>query len=162
MAINVHTGLSPHYRGRNCTEFAIINEDFENIGVTIHIVRKQIDGGEILVQRRPEIVGGDTEFSIEMKNRALGFRLFREIVERVIAGELPRPAIQPKDVGLLLLGRAFTAGHARLLRELVAGGAVERYVERKASGKIRPKPILEELQMFPAERTSAAAGTAAS
>jgi hypothetical protein len=148
MAINIHTGLSPHYRGRGCTEFAIINEDFENIGVTVHIVRKQIDGGEILQQARPDIVSGDTEFSIELKNRRLGFLMFREIVERAKNGERPRPATQPKDVGLLLLGRAFTEGHARLLRELVAGGAVERYVERKANGKIRPKPILEELQMF--------------
>lgn len=146
-ALNIHTGLSPHYRGKNCTNFAIINEDFENIGVTVHVVRRQIDGGEMIGQRRPEIVTGDTEYSIEAKNQRLGHQIYVEVVERLMRGEKLAPVKQPKNSGLLLMGRAQTPGHVRLVRELIEGGAVDRYLERKAKGKTRPKQILEELAM---------------
>lgn len=151
-AINIHTGLSPHYRGQNCTHFAILNEDLENVGVTVHAVRRAIDGGEIVVQRRPEIAPGDDEFSLNVKNQRLGAELYAEILARLGEGDVFLPVGQPKDVGLLLMNRALTAGHQRLVRELVEGGAIERFVARHAAGKTRPKPIVEALQMGPAPR----------
>lgn len=148
-ALNIHTGLSPHYRGANCAEFAILNEDLENIGTTVHLVRKAIDGGEIIHQLRPEIIPDDTEFSLTAKLQRLGQESYVEILKRLEAGEELRPVSQPKDIGLLLMFRALTPGHVRLVRELVEGGAVRRYLERKAQGKTRPKPIIAEIQMAP-------------
>ncbi len=146
-AINVHTGLSPHYRGQNCTHFAILNEDFENIGITVHLVRKAIDGGEIVVQRRPDIAPGDDEFSLNVKNQRLGAELYAEILRRLANGEVFKPVAQPKDVGILLMNRALTPGHRGLVRALIEGGAVDRYLARQARGKTRPKAIIEALQM---------------
>ncbi len=150
-SINIHTGLSPHYRGQNCTHFCIINEDFENIGVTVHIVRKAIDGGEIIVQRRPEIAPGDTEHILNAKNQRVGAEIYGELLQRLERGETFDPQGQPKDVGILLMNRALTPGHVNLVRELIKGGAVERYLRRKDRGKIRPKPIIESIQMKAAE-----------
>lgn len=143
--INIHTGLSPHYRGQNCTHFPIINEDFENIGVTVHLVRKAIDGGEILVQRRPTISPGDNEFTLIKKNERLGAEIYAEILLRMSAGIVFRPQDQPKDVGLLLMNRALTQEHKSLVRSLIRGGAIGRYLLRESKGKVRPKPILDTL-----------------
>ena len=145
--INIHTGLSPHYRGQNCTHFCVINEDFENIGVTVHLVRNAIDGGEILVQRRPHIEEGDNEFTINMKNQRLGAEIYCEIIEALEAGKRLNPQIQAKEVGLLLMNRALTQGHKSLVRTLVKDGAVERYLARAAKNKTRPKAIIDELQV---------------
>jgi len=145
--INIHTGLSPHYRGQNCTPFCVINEDFENIGVTVHLVRNAIDGGEILVQRRPHIEEGDDEFTINMKNQRIGAEIYCEIIEALGAGKRLNPQTQAKDVGLLLMNRALTQGHKSLVRTLVKGGAVERYLARAAKNKTRPKNIIDSLQV---------------
>ena len=48
LALNLHWGLSPYYRGTFCTEWALINHDPRNIGVTIHRLAKAVDGGDIL------------------------------------------------------------------------------------------------------------------
>ncbi len=145
--INIHTGLSPHYRGQNCTHFCILNEDFENIGVTVHVVRKAIDGGEILIQRRPQICSGDNEFTINMKNQRVGIDIYCEILQALQQGKILNPRPQAKDVGLLLMNRALTRGHRDLVRSLVKGGAIERYLVREANNKTRPKTIIEELQV---------------
>ena len=145
--INIHTGLSPHYRGQNCTQFCILNEDFENIGVTVHLVRKAIDGGEILAQGRPDLRTGDNEFVINYKNVRVGVELYCAIIEVLLAGGRLEPISQPKDVGLLLMNRALTQGHTALVRKLMKEGALERYLSRASRNKIRPKPILESLQI---------------
>lgn len=54
-ALNLHWGLSPYYRGVNCTSHAIINWDINNIGVTVHRLSSFIDGGEIYGQKRATI-----------------------------------------------------------------------------------------------------------
>lgn len=46
--INLHMGICPNYRGAVANQFAVYQEDFSNIGATIHYVDKTIDGGNII------------------------------------------------------------------------------------------------------------------
>ena len=48
--INVHAGITPRYRGSHGAYWAIANGDKENCGVTVHLVDKGIDTGNILGQ----------------------------------------------------------------------------------------------------------------
>jgi folate-dependent phosphoribosylglycinamide formyltransferase PurN len=141
-ALNLHAGLAPQYRGNNCLGFAIINDDLENIGATLHLVTPRIDGGAIVAQARPAIETGDDEVSLMYKVHDLSHRLFVEIVRAIRRGAALDPKPQPAGVGHLYLSRAFTPGHARLVRRLIADGAVDRYLERKAAGRLREVPIL--------------------
>ncbi len=50
--INVHAGITPLYRGSHGQFWAVMNQDFEQIGVTLHIVDRGIDTGGILGQAR--------------------------------------------------------------------------------------------------------------
>lgn len=72
LVLNLHWGLSPYYRGSNCTEWAMINDDVFNIGFTIHKISSKIDGGDIVKQGRPTIESDDTSYSINMKLTQLG------------------------------------------------------------------------------------------
>ena len=49
-------GVCPHYRGAVANQFAVYQNDFSNIGATIHYVNSAVDGGNII-----EIIKGDTE-----------------------------------------------------------------------------------------------------
>ena len=48
IAINVHLGWIPKYKGSRTVEWAIINNDFEHIGATIHIMTEKMDGGSVI------------------------------------------------------------------------------------------------------------------
>lgn len=48
--INMHTGITPKYRGVHGAYWALRNHDKENAGVTIHLVDEGIDTGTIIYQ----------------------------------------------------------------------------------------------------------------
>lgn len=50
--INMHTGITPKYRGVHGGYWAVVNDDEENCGVTIHFVNTGIDTGNIIQQAR--------------------------------------------------------------------------------------------------------------
>lgn len=49
--INIHAGITPKYRGVHGGYWALVNNDKENCGVTIHFVDPGIDTGEIIYQK---------------------------------------------------------------------------------------------------------------
>lgn len=48
--INTHAGITPKYRGVHGTYWALVNNDVENSGVTVHFVDAGIDTGTIINQ----------------------------------------------------------------------------------------------------------------
>lgn len=48
--INIHAGITPKYRGVHGTYWALLNNDIENSGVTVHFVDEGIDTGNIIYQ----------------------------------------------------------------------------------------------------------------
>jgi methionyl-tRNA formyltransferase len=48
--INTHAGITPKYRGVHGTYWALVNNDIENSGVTVHFVDVGIDTGTIINQ----------------------------------------------------------------------------------------------------------------
>lgn len=49
---NLHTGISPNYRGGLSNFWPIIHKDYSNLGVTIHELDEGIDSGKILFTKR--------------------------------------------------------------------------------------------------------------
>jgi len=58
--INCHMGILPMYRGMDVIEWAVLNEDFDNIGVTLHFMEKGVDTGDILKIRKVPLKERDT------------------------------------------------------------------------------------------------------
>ena len=50
--INVHRGITQKYRGIDCELWPIYFNDLKNIGVTINLIDKQLDTGEIIKQEK--------------------------------------------------------------------------------------------------------------
>ncbi len=48
--LNIHSGITPLYRGVHGGYWALINNDNENCGVTVHLVDEGIDTGGVLYQ----------------------------------------------------------------------------------------------------------------
>jgi len=50
--INVHRGISQKYRGLDSDLWAIYHSDYDNLGVTIHMVDPTLDIGDIVYQQK--------------------------------------------------------------------------------------------------------------
>jgi hypothetical protein len=134
LALNLHWGLSPYYRGTHCAEWALINWDPFNIGVTIHRLAKKIDGGDILAQQRVEITADDCVDTINLKKSRAGSEIALKALKMLQAGRELR--FHPQDVnsGFLTLGRQWT----RHCRKQV------KYIEEKK--------VLAQMLTHPARR----------
>ena len=86
LALNLHWGLSPYYRGVDCTKRALFNWDINNIGVTIHKLSKNIDGGDILGQARVKIKPQDNESTITAQMTYLGTEIIKTAIDLIKQG----------------------------------------------------------------------------
>jgi hypothetical protein len=62
--VNLHGGLSPEYRGADCTFWALYNGEPEKIGCTLHFIDAGIDSGNLIAHICPEVHEGDDELTL--------------------------------------------------------------------------------------------------
>lgn len=86
LSLNLHWGLSPYYRGVECTKRALINWDINNIGVTIHKLATKIDGGDILGQARVHVGPEDSIFTITCKLTKEGVEILKQTIDAMKTG----------------------------------------------------------------------------
>lgn len=63
--LNTHPGILPYYRGIDCAMWAIYNNDFKNIGSTVHWVDAGVDTGPILQTMPYTLKSSDTLNTID-------------------------------------------------------------------------------------------------
>jgi methionyl-tRNA formyltransferase len=127
--VNLHLGMSPYYRGAATIFWPLYNDEPEFVGATIHQIDLTIDTGAIFHHVRPEIAADDNPHTIGCKAvQAAAEGLLRTLWE-MERGEAV--AVPQWDKGRLYLQRHFEPRHARELYERLAGGMLERYLERR-------------------------------
>ncbi len=62
--INVHPSLLPQYKGVSPLFWMLLNDDFKNMGATMHYMTSKIDEGEIISQKKINGFSGATEHSL--------------------------------------------------------------------------------------------------
>ena len=127
--INVHTGLSPYYRGGQCAFWCLYNDEPEYIGVTVHYLDEGIDSGDIIIQGRPEIEEDDCVTSIECKLAILATELLIKAIGQI--EEDKAKGVPQTTKGKFYLSKAFTLDKRLGLEKRLRQGLIKRYLERK-------------------------------
>jgi methionyl-tRNA formyltransferase (EC 2.1.2.9) len=86
-SINVHASLLPKYRGAAPINWVIIQGEKET-GVTVMLMDKELDTGNILLQRKLEIFPEENAGELHDRLAFLGAALLLETVERLKQGGL--------------------------------------------------------------------------
>lgn len=73
--INMHTGITPKYRGVHGAYWALVENDRENCGVTVHKVDTGIDTGGILYQSTIPVTDEDNYYTYPYLQTAVGVGL---------------------------------------------------------------------------------------
>lgn len=81
--LNIHCGITPNYRGVHGAYWALVNKDYDNIGVTIHQVDKGVDSGEILYQSKFKIDKSDWILSYPIKQYSEGIKLLNKSLDDI-------------------------------------------------------------------------------
>jgi len=91
--LNLHGSLLPKYRGRCPINWVLINGEKET-GVTLHYMTPKPDDGDIVCQKRIEILENDTAKTLFEKATVAASGMLDEILPRIKAGSAPK---KPQD-----------------------------------------------------------------
>ena len=129
--INLHSGLSPYYRGIWSYGWPIVNGEPEYIGVTVHHINRGIDTGDIICQTKPFLDESDDLNTLFLKVIAEGIELVVSAIEQIQETCQIVSYRQPQNAGRLYLVEDFSAGAARLCLSNLEKGIIRKYNAHK-------------------------------
>lgn len=123
--VNLHGGLSPDYRGADCTFWALHNGEPDKVGCTIHFINAGIDTGQLIAYVCPAVRAGDDELPLFWRAVWESAEVYAQLMDRLDAGERfgsPQSQkghlYQVKDRGFREERRLARAVEAGLLKEI--------------------------------------------
>ena len=138
--INMHLGLSPYYRGSSTNFWPLVDGLPECVGVTVHHAAYKVDGGNILLQARPDVTSSDSSHDLGCKSIIAGASLIRKVVENS-TGMVP--GAMQSGGGKLCSREDFNLGALRRMQKNFAEGMIADYVQAKER-RDREYPITED------------------
>jgi folate-dependent phosphoribosylglycinamide formyltransferase PurN len=93
-SINLHMGYCPLYRGALANQNAVLQEDFEHIGATIHYAKEKVDSGDILARLTADLTKPPKEMFRDLNDRVLS--LYIETAKKIYTGE--KMSANPQDI----------------------------------------------------------------
>jgi len=129
--INIHSGLSPYYRGTWSYGWPLVNREPEYIGVTVHHVNAGIDTGDIIYQTRPLLAESDDLNAIFLKVIAEGIELMVKAIGEISERGSILSYQQPRDTGRLYKLKDFNADAARTCLKNLEDGIIREYLSER-------------------------------
>ena len=83
---NFHPGILPEYKGVGIFSWVIINQEAKT-GVTLHIIDKGVDTGDIIEIREFMISPDDTAHSLFLRGEVLIFKMFKDWYLDLLSGK---------------------------------------------------------------------------
>ncbi len=80
--INIHPALLPKYRGQHVIQWQIINDE-KITGTTIHYMTKDLDKGDIILQKSCELNDNDTALDVWEKTSEIGKELLEKTIDTI-------------------------------------------------------------------------------
>ncbi len=120
LALNMHTGMSPYYRGVDCAFWPLYHGELERLGATVHQCTRDLDGGAIYKVGRLRLERDDDRFCVFTRAVKLGTDLYVQAVQELLDGRLQG---QPQQ---LELGREYRAAMKGWRQELTVRWQIRR------------------------------------
>lgn len=86
--INAHTSILPEYRGSRSEFWQCFNEDYKNVGITLHFVDKGVDTGNILFQKVQEVGDNPDPNVLRANNTLATLENYVPVLQSVLDGSI--------------------------------------------------------------------------
>jgi hypothetical protein len=137
--INIHSGLSPYYRGTWSYGWPIVNKVPEYIGVTLHHINAGIDTGDIIYQTKPLLEKDDDLNAIFLKVIAEGIELMVKAIDEISSRGGLGSHQQPRNTGRLYRMNEFNADTARACLKNLEDGLFGEYLSGREARDLQVK-----------------------
>lgn len=97
--INIHAGITPHYRGVHGGYWALAEGHPEEVGTTVHVVDPGVDTGTVLAKAYFDTSPADSIATYPYLHLAAGLPLLADQVGHVLAGHVLRPSAEESSPG---------------------------------------------------------------
>lgn len=128
--LNLHTGISPIYRGSDSSFWALYNDDPLMVGATVHKCSPEIDGGNIYGRRSARLSELDDHYFAFAKSVKVGAELYSKVAIDLINNVSQEPFPQDFSLGkeyrfkdrtifheVVMICRAFSGRLKKSIRE---------------------------------------------
>lgn len=85
--VNLHGGLSPQYRGADCTFWALYHGEPDQVGCTLHFINKGIDTGKLIAHVCPQVKADDDELTLFWRAVRESAEVYVQAIQRLAAGD---------------------------------------------------------------------------
>ncbi len=86
--INAHTSVLPEYRGARSEFWQCFNQDYNNVGITLHFIDIGVDTGNILFQKKQEVGDNPDPNMLRANNTFAVLENYVPIIQKVLNGEI--------------------------------------------------------------------------
>lgn len=86
--LNTHVGITPRYRGVHGGYWALVSDDADHCGVTVHLVDSGVDTGGVLYQARITVERSDGFNTYPVHQLAAAIPLMQAALRDVVSGTL--------------------------------------------------------------------------
>ncbi|MBV9686010.1 MAG: formyl transferase [Alphaproteobacteria bacterium] len=121
--VNLHGGVSPRYRGSDCTFWALYNGEFDQVGCTLHFIDRGIDTGDLIAHICPAVTEGEDELTLFWRAVRDSGSVYAECLERLDRGELL--GRKQGEKGTLYLFKHRTRRHEQELHARLRSGLLK-------------------------------------
>lgn len=121
--LNLHGGLSPNYRGADCTFWSLYNREPHQVGCTIHFIDAGIDTGKLVAHVCPAVTRGDDELTLFWRAVRDAADVYAEAIRRLGRGEML--GVRQIEKGRLYQVRQRGLRHEIALRRSLARGLLD-------------------------------------
>jgi len=118
--VNLHGGLSPEYRGADCTFWALYNGEVDKVGCTIHYINSGIDTGHLIAHICPTVNSCDDELTLFWRAIRESAEVYAELIKRL--EKRHRLGKAQEDKGQLYQVKDRSYRHERQLARAISDG----------------------------------------
>jgi len=128
-ALNLHTGISPEYRGSSTDFWCIYNNELNMLGVTVHECTSDVDGGEIFLHANTTLEKGDDVFTAFAKVVITGAAAYSQIARALLTGQKVQTIQQNLSTGREYKFKDKTFAHEIAMEFRTRFGSLNKHIE---------------------------------
>jgi methionyl-tRNA formyltransferase len=131
VALNLHTGMSPRYRGADCEFWPLYNRELNWIGATVHTCTSDIDGGSIYRIESATLKPEDGIGAVFGRCVITGSALYKAVVQDLVS--MREVKTIPQDLSAGIEYRVAMRGWLAEMRVVraISRGLIRDYVRSK-------------------------------
>ena len=129
-ALNMHTGVSPYYRGSDTEFWPLYSGEPHMVGITVHECVAALDGGAIYARASVELTPDDDPFVAFARCVKTGAEVYASVAARLAHGTAIAARPQDLTIGRLYRFADRTFVHDVAMECKVRLGFVKRSIER--------------------------------